>query len=76
MVTLEIPDDLEIQAAVGRIAMHHSQLLYVARLTIKTINLELHNEALGKLAGRSGETLQEGKKMRSRSIWPTTSRLY
>jgi hypothetical protein len=34
---LDIPDDVAMQAAVGRIALRHGQLDHVLRLTVKTI---------------------------------------
>lgn len=46
MMTWEIPENEQLLAAVGTIALRHSQLDYVLRLTIKTVaNLELE-EAL------------------------------
>src|SRR5688572_18615969 len=37
MITLQIPKDPEVQAAIGRVALYHGQLDRVLRMTVKSI---------------------------------------
>ncbi len=46
MITLEIPTDPALLAAVGKIALRHGQLDYVLRMTVKSIQSLSIREAL------------------------------
>jgi hypothetical protein len=60
IVLLEIPDDCAILAAVGRIALRHSQLDYVLRLILKDASGEMDfHEAMRKTERDGAEKLRE-----------------
>lgn len=59
MITLEIPQDNELLAAVGKVALRHGQLDYVLRMTIKSIESLTVKEALDATERQGSRELRE-----------------
>jgi hypothetical protein len=46
-IILDLPENLDLLAAVGKVAIRHGQLDHVLRMTVKTITRITIREALG-----------------------------
>ncbi len=70
MITLKIPGDRKLLAAVGKVALRSSLLDLVMRMTIKVITGVSVEDALRATASPVGQSHARGRELKTFFVWP------